>query len=498
MRQVKLFDTTLRDGEQTPRVNFTTEDKVKIALQLEKLGVDVIEGGFAIASPKSYEALVEMSKVLKTSTLCSLARSIKKDIDTAYEAIKAAPKHRIHVFIATSPIHMEFKLKMNKEQVLAKAIESVAYAKTLCDDVEFSAEDATRSDRDFLVEIFSAVIKAGATVLNVPDTVGYVTPNEYADLMKYLIAHVEGIENVEISVHCHNDLGMAVANSLAAVHAGATQIEGSINGIGERAGNVALEEVVMALKTRKDYYSDLYTNITTEQIYNTSQLVQYLSGINVQPNKAIVGANAFSHESGIHQHGVLANRETYEIMSPQSIGLPENEIVLGALSGRHAFVDRINKLGISYDNTRIDQMFEQFKRLADTKKEIHDKDLVVIVNGSIDSSTETKVISYSARRENDESLAEISLNIDGDIISEKGKGVGSVDALYNAISKVYKGQYPLHSYQLSTVTDDVESLAKVDITIEFEKKQYYGRAVSSDIVEASIDAYLLAIGSTQS
>lgn len=498
MRQVKLFDTTLRDGEQTPRVNFTTEDKVKIALQLEKLGVDVIEGGFAIASPKSYEALVEISKVLKTSTLCSLARAVKKDIEVAYDAIKAAPKHRIHTFIATSPIHMEYKLKMNKEQVLEKAIEAVTYAKSFCEDVEFSAEDATRSDREFLVEIFNAVIKAGATVLNVPDTVGYTTPEEYADLMKYLLAHVKGIENVEISVHCHNDLGLAVANSLAAVHAGATQIECSINGIGERAGNTALEECVMALKTRKDYYSDLYTNITTEQIYNTSQLIQYLSGVNCQPNKAIVGANAFSHESGIHQHGVLANRETYEIMSPQSIGLPENEIVLGALSGRHAFVDRINKLGISYDNSRIDQMFEQFKKLADTKKEIHDKDLVVIVNGSIDSSTETKVISYTTKRENDASVAEISLNIDGDVINEKGKGVGSVDALYNAISKIYKGQYPLHSYQLSTVTDDVESLAKVDITIEFEGKQYYGRAVSSDIVEASVDAYLLAIGSTKS
>lgn len=498
MRQVKLFDTTLRDGEQTPRVNFTIEDKVKIALQLEKLGVDVIEGGFAIASPKSYEALKEMSKVLKTSTLCSLARAVKKDIEVAYEAIKDAPKHRIHTFIATSPIHMEFKLKMNKEQVLARAIESVAYAKSLCEDVEFSAEDATRSDRKFLVEIFTEVIKAGATVLNVPDTVGYTTPEEYADLMRYLMTNVKGIDQVEISVHCHNDLGMAVANSLAAVHAGATQIECSINGIGERAGNTALEECVMALKTRKDYYSDLYTNITTEQIYNTSQLIQYLSGINIQPNKAIVGANAFSHESGIHQHGVLANRETYEIMSPQSIGLPENEIVLGALSGRHAFVDRINKLGISYDNSRIDQMFEQFKKLADTKKEIHDKDLIVIVNGSIDTSTETKVISYSTKRENDESHAEITLNIDGDVQTQSGVGVGSVDALYNAISKIYKGQYPLHSYQLSTVTDDVESLAKVDITIAYNGTTFNGRAVSSDIVEASIDAYLLAIGSTLS
>lgn len=497
MRQIKIFDTTLRDGEQTPRVNFTADDKVKIALQLEKLGVDVIEGGFAVASPKNFEALQAISKVIKTSTLCSLSRAVKKDIDVAYEAIKAAPKHRIHTFIATSPIHMEYKLKMDKEEVVKRAVEAVSYAKSLCEDVEFSAEDATRSEWDFLAEIFSATIKAGATVINVPDTVGYTTPTEYAELMTYLIENVEGIENVEISVHCHNDLGLAVANSLAAVHAGATQIECSVNGIGERAGNTAIEEVVMALKTRRDYYQDLYTDINTEQIYNTSQLIVYLSGVNIQPNKAIVGANAFSHESGIHQHGVLANRETYEIMNPNSIGLPSNEIVLGSLSGRHAFVDRINKLGINYDNSKIDKMFEQFKRLADTKKEIHDQDLIILVNGIEDTLQETQVLNYSTKRENESSTADITLSVNGEIITKTGTGVGTVDALYNAISHIFKGQYPLHSYQLSTVTDDVESLAKVDVTITYEGNEYFGRAVSSDIVEASIDAYILAIGGTK-
>lgn len=497
MVNIKIFDTTLRDGEQTPLVNFSIEDKVKIAQQLEKLGVDVIEGGFAVASPKNFEALKAISRTITKPILCSLARSVKKDIDIAYEAIKEAPNHRIHTFIATSPVHMKYKLKMNEDQVVKHAIEAVTYAKTLVDDVEFSAEDASRSDKDFLVKIFTEVIKAGATTINVPDTVGYMIPSEYGELIKYIKDNTPGIDNVDISVHCHNDLGMATANSLSAVLNGATQIECAINGIGERAGNTALEEVVMSIKTRNDYFKGLKTNIITEQISNTSQLITYLGGINVQPNKAIVGANAFAHEAGIHQHGVLENRETYEIMNPESIGIQSNKIVLGSLSGHHAFVDRLNKLGLDYDESKLDELFKQFKKLADSKKEVHDEDLIILLNGIDDSVKKgTLVLNYKTARENSSSTAEITLSVDGNIVTKKGTGVGTVDALFVAISDIFKGEYPLHKYQLSTVTEDTKALAKVDVTILYKDSLYQGRAISTDIVEASIESYIQAIGGT--
>lgn len=495
MKTIKIFDTTLRDGEQTPHVNFSLDDKVKIAKQLEKLGVDVIEGGFAIASPKNKEALVAISKVLKESTLCSLARATKGDIDAAYDAIKLAKKKRIHTFIATSPVHMKYKLKMSKQEVLKRAVEAVTYAKTLVDDVEFSAEDATRSDKDFLVEIFTEVIKAGATTLNIPDTVGYTIPEEYYNLVSYIIKNTPGIENVDVSVHCHNDLGLATANSLSAVQAGATQVECTINGIGERAGNTALEEVVMALKTRKQFFNNSDTSINTKQIMKSSTLISYLGGINVQPNKAIVGKNAFSHESGIHQHGVLENPETYEIIDPTSVGVQTNKIILGSLSGRHAFVKRLEDLGLHLEDEVINKLFIEFKKLADTKEEVYDEDLLVLVNGIDDKSLyqEVKLIKYDTHKNDDQTYGEISLLINGKVITENANGVGPVDALFTAISKIFKEKFTLESYQLDAITGKTSALANVRVELSSENESFVGRSHSTDIIEASIFSYLNAM-----
>ena len=369
MKHIKIFDTTLRDGEQTPRVNLNAEEKLRIAKQLESLGVDIIEAGFAVASPGDFEAVKLIAKNIKKSTVTSLARAVKKDIETAAEALKEAAKPRIHTFIATSPIHREYKLKMSKEQILERVREMVAYAKTLVDDIEFSAEDALRTEKEYLVEVYEAAIQAGATTLNVPDTVGYRTPNEMFELITYLKENVKGIENVDISVHCHDDLGLSVANSIAAIQAGATQVECTINGLGERAGNTSLEEVVMILQTREDLFKEYKTNIDSKQIYPTSKLVSLLTGIGTQPNKAIVGANAFAHESGIHQHGVLANAETYEIIKPETVGRNTDSLVLGKLSGKHAFVQKLESLGfVDVEENRVEKLFEHFKILADTKK----------------------------------------------------------------------------------------------------------------------------------
>lgn len=495
MKKIKVFDTTLRDGEQTPHVNFSLEDKVKIAKQLEKLGVDIIEGGFAIASPKNKEALQAISRVVDKTTLCSLARATKGDIDAAYDAIKEANNKCIHTFIATSPVHMKYKLKMSEEEVLKRAVDAVTYAKTLVDEVEFSAEDATRSDKDFLVKIFTAVIKAGATTVNIPDTVGYTIPDEYFKLVSYIIENTEGIDDVTVSVHCHNDLGLATANSLAAVRAGATQIECTINGIGERAGNTALEEVVMALNTRKQFFDEKTTSVVTEQIMKSSKLISYLGGINVQPNKAIVGKNAFSHESGIHQHGVLENPETYEIMDPKTIGIQTNKIILGSLSGRHAFVKRLQDLGIQLDDDNVNTLFVEFKKLADTKEEVYDEDLLVLVNG-IDDKTlynNVKLIKYDTHKEKEKTFGQISLLINGKMIQQEAYGVGPVDALFTAISKIFKEKFRLDKYQLDAITGDTSALANVRVTLSSGDQEYVGRSHSTDIIEASIFSYLNAM-----
>ncbi|HRR91535.1 MAG TPA: 2-isopropylmalate synthase, partial [bacterium] len=376
MRRIYIFDTTLRDGEQTPRVTLEPQEKLRIARQLEEMGVDVIEAGFPIASPGDVEAVTIISKEIKNSTVCGLARSVKKDIDVAWSALQYARKPRIHVFIATSEIHMKYKLKKTKEEVLEQAVESVRYARSFCDDVEFSAEDATRSDPEFLKEVFLGVIDAGATVINVPDTVGYCIPNEFGNFIAQIKSYLP--EDIILSIHCHNDLGLATANSLLGVLNGANQVEVSVNGLGERAGNAALEEVVMAIRTRKDAF-DAYTNLNTEYIINLSRLVSGFTGIPVQPNKAIVGINAFAHEAGIHQDGVLKERSTYEIMNPKDIGLDSSEIVLGKHSGRHALNERLKQLGYSLSEEELMKVFERFKVLADEKREILDRDLITLL-----------------------------------------------------------------------------------------------------------------------
>ena len=377
-KQIKIFDTTLRDGEQSPGCTMNLKEKVVLAKQLEALNVDIMEAGFAIASEGDFESVKTIAQTIKNCSVASLARALEKDIDRAWEALQYAEHPRIHTFLATSDIHLEHKLKMSREEVLEKAYHAVKYAKGYCNDIEFSAEDASRTDLDYLSQVVETVIKAGATTVNIPDTVGYTTPNEHYKMISYLKENVRGIDNIDISVHCHNDLGLGVANSLAAIEAGATQIECTVNGIGERAGNAALEEIVMALNTRKDQFGAI-TRINTKEIMRTSNLLSSITGVNVQPNKAIVGENAFAHESGIHQHGMLAERSTYEIMTPDSIGLSTNKMVLGKHSGRHAFADRLKTLGYDLDKEDLDFAFKEFKNLVDKKKNVYDKDLEAIV-----------------------------------------------------------------------------------------------------------------------
>lgn len=378
-KNIYIFDTTLRDGEQSPGVSLNINEKLEIARQLERLGVDVIEAGFPAASNGDFEAVKSIAKEIKGPVAAGLARATKKDIDRAWEALKYAAKPRIHTFIATSDIHLEYKLKMTRGEVLKRAVEAVSYAKSLCPDIEFSPEDGSRTDIEFLYRVLEAVIEAGANVINIPDTVGYSMPEEFGSLIKGIRENVRNAGNVTISVHCHDDLGMATANSLSAVENGAAQVECTINGIGERAGNASLEEIVMAIKTRESYYN-CQTGIVSEQLYRTSTLVSYCTGMQIQPNKAVIGANAFAHESGIHQHGMLSNKQTYEIMTPQSVGLKESQLVLGKHSGRHAFEERLKNLGYSLGTEELNGAFISFKALADKKKYIMDKDIEALIN----------------------------------------------------------------------------------------------------------------------
>lgn len=496
MKHIKIFDTTLRDGEQTPRVNLNAQEKLRIAKQLESLGVDIIEAGFAVASPGDFEAVKLIAKNIKKSTVTSLARAVKKDIETAAEALKEAAKPRIHTFIATSPIHREYKLKMSKEQIVERVREMVAYAKTLVDDIEFSAEDALRTEKEYLVEVYETAIQAGATTLNVPDTVGYRTPNEMFELITYLKENVKGIENVDISVHCHDDLGLSVANSIAAIQAGATQVECTINGLGERAGNTSLEEVVMILQTREDLFKEYKTNIDSKQIYPTSKLVSLLTGIGTQPNKAIVGANAFAHESGIHQHGVLANAETYEIIKPETVGRNTDSLVLGKLSGKHAFVQKLESLGFGdVEENRVEKLFEQFKNLADKKKYVLDEDIIALVAGDVakfKGRIELKHFEIS-RREGNKPKAIVTIILDGKVQEKEALGDGPVDAAYNAINTALNDNFVLDEYKLEAITGDTDAQAQVVVIIENNGNRFIGRAQSTDVVEASIEAYINAI-----
>ncbi len=494
MSLIRIFDTTLRDGEQSPGINLNTDEKLEIARYLAQLNVDIIEAGFPIASPGDFEAVRTIAKEVRGPIVAGLARVTPRDIERAAEAVEPAEKPRIHTFIATSEIHMKHKLRKSPDEVLQLAGEACRLARRYVDDVEFSAEDATRSDWDFLCRIFAVAIEAGATTINIPDTVGYTTPEEFARLIRYVREHTEGIERAVISVHCHDDLGMAVANSLAAVGAGARQIECTINGLGERAGNAALEEIVMALRTRHDQYQT-DTQVQTEQIYRTSRLVSTLTGVSVQPNKAIVGENAFAHESGIHQDGVLKERSTYEIMTPQSIGLPKNRLVLGKHSGRHAFRERLKELGYDLTTDEADNAYQRFIVLADKKKSVTDRDIQAIIEEEIVQVPELYNLDYLHVSTGNTAVSTATVRIarGDDLFVEAATGDGPVDAAYRAIDRVTKMEINLESYSLQGVTGGKDALGEVVVRIRDNGRQYIGRGTSTDVIEASARAYLQAV-----
>ena len=494
--RIVIFDTTLRDGEQSPGAAMTKEEKVRVARQLERLGVDVIEAGFAAASPGDWEAVHEIAQTITESTVCSLARAVENDIRKAGEAIAPAPKKRIHTFIATSPIHMEYKLKMKPQQVIDAAVKAVKIAKEYTDDVEFSAEDAVRSDLDFLAKIFTAVIDAGATTINIPDTVGYSVPSAWYERISSIIRSVPNGGKVVWSTHCHNDLGMAVANSLAAIQAGVRQVECTINGLGERAGNASLEEIVMALKVRHDLFG-LETGIDTTQIVPASKLVSSITGYPVQPNKAIVGANAFAHESGIHQDGVLKHRETYEIMSAESVGWSANRLSLGKLSGRNAFKTKLAELGIELGSEEaLNAAFARFKELADKKREIFDEDLHVLVSDEMSNLTPDryKFISQWIVTETGElPRAEIVFSADGEEQHAEATGSGPVDAIFKAIESVVQSGAELQIYSVNAVTFGTESQGETGVRLARNGRVANGQGADTDILAATAKAYLSAL-----
>ncbi len=492
---VIIFDTTLRDGEQSPGAAMTKEEKIRIARQLEKLGVDVIEAGFAAASPGDWDAVNSIAKIVTKSTVCSLSRAVENDIRKAGEAIAPAPNKRIHTFIATSPIHMEYKLKMKPKQVVEAAVKAVKIAKEYTDDVEFSCEDALRSEIDFLAEICGAVIEAGATTINIPDTVGYSIPYKTEEFFRELIAKTPGSDRVVWSAHCHNDLGLAVANSLAALKGGARQVECTVNGLGERAGNASIEEIVMALKVRSDLFG-LETGIDTTQIVPSSKLVSTVTGYPVQPNKAIVGANAFAHESGIHQDGVLKHRETYEIMSAESVGWSTNRLSLGKLSGRNAFKTKLQELGIELESEEaLNAAFARFKELADKKREIFDEDLHALVSDEMTLATEQyKFISQKIHTETGElPTAEIVFSVNGSEHRATANGSGPVDAIFKAIESVAQSQATLQIYSVNAVTQGTESQGETSVRLQRGDRVVNGQGADTDVLVATAKAYLSAL-----
>ncbi len=493
-KKIKIFDTTLRDGEQTPGASLNIQEKLQIGQQLAKLGVDAIEAGFAISSPGDFEAVRSVAQNVKGPTIASLCRTIEKDIDRAWEAVSVAESPRIHTFIATSDIHMRYKLKMTPDEVYERAVAMVKYAKKMCEDIEFSAEDASRSDPAFLYKILKGVIDAGATVVNIPDTVGYATTEEFGKLIKGITENVSNIHKADISVHCHNDLGIAVSNTLEAMKNGAVQLECTINGLGERAGNASLEEIIMGLTTRKDYYG-VEHNIDTKQIYRTSKLVSNLTGVIIQPNKAIVGDNAFAHESGIHQHGVISEKTTYEIMTPESVGVSGNKMVLGKLSGKHAFEERLVELGYSLSEEKIQKAFVDFKNLADKKKIILDADIEALIGENASVVPEIfEVENYQISSGNQViSTAMVSIKKKGEIITEAATGDGPVDAAFNAIERVIGFNIKLLSYNIKAVTEGKDALGEVFVTTSIKDKTFVGKGISTDIIGASIKAFLSAV-----
>ena len=494
--RVIIFDTTLRDGEQSPGASMTKEEKIRIAKALERLRVDVIEAGFAIASPGDFDSVKTIAETIKDSTVCSLARAVDADIERAAEALANANSGRIHTFIATSPIHMQYKLRMQPEQVLEQAVRAVTKARNLCADVEFSCEDASRSDLDFLCRIVEAAIKAGARTINLPDTVGYAIPEHYATLVRELRNRVPNADQAIFSVHCHNDLGLAVANSLAAIDAGARQIECTINGLGERAGNAALEEIVMAIKTRQDVLG-VHTRIDTPHILSTSRMVSSITGFPVQPNKAIVGANAFAHESGIHQDGVLKHRETYEIMTAQDVGWHTNKMVLGKHSGRNAFRSRLEELGIVLaTESDLNAAFARFKDLADKKHEVFDEDIQALVSDAIaEEATEYyKLVSLEvASKTGEVPVAQLVISVDGKEHTVESAGSGPVDATFKAIESIAQSGATLQLFSVNAITQGTDSQGEVTVRLELGGRVINGNGADTDIVMASARAYLNAL-----
>ena len=495
MRKIRIFDTTLRDGEQSPGCSMTTKEKLQMALQLDALGVDIIEAGFAAASPDDFNAVQQIAKVVQNCTVASLARANRDDIEKAAAAVKGAKDPLIHIFLATSDIHMEYKLRMTPDEVVGRIDEMVRLAKSHCEKVEFSAEDASRSSLPFLSRVVDTAITAGATVINLPDTVGYATPTEITEMFAYICEHVPAAKNITLSTHCHDDLGMATANSIAAIMAGCDQVEVAVNGIGERAGNASLEEIVMLMATRKEFYQ-IECGINTREIYKTARLLSSIIGVPIAPNKPIIGANAFAHEAGIHQHGVLSNPLTYEIMSPESVGLIQNRMVLGKHSGKHAFSDRLKALGYELEDGKLAEAFTNFKDLADKKKNITDDDLIALVTAQTtrvdDGRYSLDEFSVSCGSKVTPT-ATIMLSHGGAVYEATATGDGPIDAAYFAVGKIVSVMCRIDDYTIRSVGEGQEALGEVVVKLSYGGNVYTGSDISTDIIEASIKAYINGI-----
>ncbi|HSV75139.1 MAG TPA: 2-isopropylmalate synthase [Chthonomonadales bacterium] len=494
-QRIHIFDTTLRDGEQSPGASMNVPEKVEIARQLERLGVDVIEAGFPISSPGDFNAVQEVCRAIRECTVCGLTRAVPKDIDVAAEALKGAVRPRIHTGLGVSDSHLQHKLRLTRDQALERGVAAVRYARQYVDDIEYFLEDSGRADPDYLCRVIEQVIEAGATVINIPDTTGYTTPDEWGALIRMVMNRVPNIDRAIVSVHCHNDLGLAVANALAGVRNGARQVECTVNGIGERAGNTSLEEVVMAMRVRRDQY-DVQTRIVTQEIYKTSRLVSNLTGILVQPNKAVVGANAFAHSSGIHQDGVLKERTTYEIMDPRDVGIPESRILLTARSGRHALKHRLSDLGYGLEEEQIDRVYERFLAVADKKKMVYDEDLEVIVADETSGVTVSWELMQVQVACGDHSIPSATVQLrgpDGSVHTDSSHGTGPVDAIYRAINRIVQQENDLIEFSIQAVTEGIDALAEVTIRIRRDSDIYTGRAANSDICVASAQSYMRAL-----
>ncbi len=491
---VRIFDTTLRDGEQSPGFTMNTQEKLEVARALAAMRVDIIEAGFPISSPGDLEGVQLVAREVRGPIIAALARANRQDVDAAAEGIRHAERARIHVFIATSSIHMEHKLRLTPDEVYDVSVDAVRYARTFTDDVEFSAEDGSRSDPEFLCRVFEGVIRAGATTINVPDTVGYATPEEYANLLRLLRERVPGSDRVIWSAHCHDDLGLAVANSLAAVQAGVRQVECTINGIGERAGNAALEEIVMALHTRRNHYG-IETGIDTTKIYRTSRLISAISGVPVQPNKAVVGDNAFAHEAGIHQHGVLMNRATYEIMTPEAVGIPSNKLVLGKHSGRHAIKKHLEDNGVRVTEHELQQVFQEFKALCDKKKQVTIEDVLSLVETELRTAPQTFALRafHVSTSSTLPPMASVTLVRGQELFTQEASGDGPVDAIYNAINMIVQLTPTLADYAIKAITGGTDAMGEATVKVRDGDGLFIGRGTSTDVLEASARAYLVAV-----